>query len=315
MARVHVSRREALIGAAILPFVASCSPSATPIAAGPLAVAKASRTLGKTGAAVEAVSLGGEGILRTRGHDDDAVATIVAALEAGVRYCDTAPAYDQSQDYYGAAFAKLPGARERVFLASKTHERTREGALKLLDDSLKRIGTTVLDLWQMHDLRTTAELDAIFAPGGAIEAAEEAKRAGRVRHIGLTGHFDPAILMTAMSRYAFDAVLVPINASDPGRKPFITTVVAEARRQNMGVIGMKVLARGRLIETGASSAKEAIRYAMAHCDTAIIGCASPDEIRANLAIARTETALEEPERRSLEARLSPESARYSFYKA
>jgi predicted aldo/keto reductase-like oxidoreductase len=122
-------------------------------------------------------------------------------------------------------------------------------------------------------------------------------------------------LLAAMSRYAFDTVLVPINASDPGHNPFITTVIAEARKQNMGVIGMKVLARGRLIETGASSAKEAIRYAMAHCDTAIIGCATPDEIRGNLAIGRTENALDEPERRTLEARLSPDSTRYSFYKA
>jgi diketogulonate reductase-like aldo/keto reductase len=100
------------------------------------------RTLGRTGAEIEAVSLGGEGILRTVGRHAEAVPMIVEALRLGVRYCDTAPAYSQSQDYYGEAFrAAGPGARERVFLASKTHARDRDGSLRLLDDSLRRLGT------------------------------------------------------------------------------------------------------------------------------------------------------------------------------
>src|SRR4051812_39054490 len=130
----------------------------------------AHRTLGRTGAAVEAVSLGGEGILRTHGRSRDAVPMILEALREGVRYCDTAPAYDESQDYYGQAFGKMQDARKNVFLASKTHERTRRGALALLGDSLRRLGTDYLDLWQMHDLRTKGDLDEMFAKGGAIEA-------------------------------------------------------------------------------------------------------------------------------------------------
>src|SRR5437868_5582158 len=125
---------------------------------------------------------------------------IVAALEEGVRYCDTAPAYDESQDYYGEAFAKVPGARDRVFLASKTHERDKAGALRLLEGSLKRLRTDRLDLWQMHDLRTESDLAEMFGPNGAIEAAEAAKKAGKVRFVGLTGHQDPAILLAAMDR-------------------------------------------------------------------------------------------------------------------
>ncbi|MGC4079557.1 MAG: aldo/keto reductase [Rubrivivax sp.] len=109
------------------------------------------RTLGRTGASIEAVSLGGEGILRTRGRTSEAAAMILAALEHGVRYCDTAPAYDDSQIYYGEAFRRSPGARDRVFMASKTHERTRDGALALLEDSLRKLGTDRIDLWQMHD--------------------------------------------------------------------------------------------------------------------------------------------------------------------
>src|SRR5688572_22238966 len=233
------------------------------------------RTLGRTGARVLAVSLGGEGILRTTGRMRDAVPVILEALRLGVRYCDTAPAYQQSQDYYGQAFREAgPGARDRVFLASKTHARTRDGALRLLDDSLRRLGTDHLDLWQMHDLREPEELDEIFGRGGAIEAAERARSDGRVRFIGLTGHHDPAILVEAMRRYPFDSVLCAINPADPARLPFITTVVAEARRRSMGVVGMKVMAAGRLPQDGAASPEELIRYAASIADTVIIGCST-----------------------------------------
>src|SRR5262249_32748080 len=122
-------------------------------------VRRAERLLGKTGHRVLPVSLGGEGILRTTGRSREAVPMILEALRLGVRYCDTAPAYQQSQDYYGEAFrAAGPRARDGVFLASKTHERTRDRALRLLDDSLRRLGTDRLDLWQMHDLRDMPEL-------------------------------------------------------------------------------------------------------------------------------------------------------------
>src|SRR3954464_1262834 len=99
------------------------------------------RTLGGTGARVLPVSLGGEGVLRTTGRSREAVPVILEALRLGVRYCDTAPAYASSQDYYAEAFRAAPGARDGVFLASKTHERGRDRALRLLDDSLRRLGT------------------------------------------------------------------------------------------------------------------------------------------------------------------------------
>src|SRR3954470_3885476 len=130
------------------------------------------RTLGRTGARVLPVSLGGEGVLRTTGRAREAVPLILEALRLGVRYCDTAPAYQQSQDYYGQAFrAAGAAARDAGFLASKTHERTRDRALRLLDDSLRRLGTDRLDLWQMHDLRALDEVDTICGRGGALEAA------------------------------------------------------------------------------------------------------------------------------------------------
>jgi aryl-alcohol dehydrogenase-like predicted oxidoreductase len=238
---------------------------------------------------------------------------ILEALRLGVRYCDTAPAYQQSQDYYGEAFrAAGAAARDAVFLASKTHERTRDRALRLLDDSLRRLGTDRLDLWQMHDLRDRRELDVMCGKGGALEAAAEARRDGRVRFVGLTGHHDPDVLLEAMHRFAFDSVLVSINPADARYRPFLPTVVAEARRQGMGVVGMKVLAAGRLLRE--AEPPELIRYAAAHADTVIVGCSSVAEVRANFAVNDGFVPLNDSERRALEQRVEARAEQYDYFK-
>jgi aryl-alcohol dehydrogenase-like predicted oxidoreductase len=273
------------------------------------------RVLGRTGARVLPVSLGGEGVLRTSGRAKEAVPVILEALRLGVRYCDTAPAYQQSQDYYGAAFREAGrAARDAVFLASKVHVRDRAGALRLLDDSLARLGTDRLDLWQLHDLREPEELDAIFAKGGALQAAIEARAAGRIRFIGLTGHHDPEILLEAMRRFPFDSVLLALNPAD-GRRLSFAPVVADARARGMGVVGMKVLAAGRLVADRAASAAELIRYAAGVTDTVIIGCSSLAEVRDNLAVARGFSALTPEQRHALEQRIAPRAARYDYFKA
>jgi len=274
----------------------------------------AERNLGRTGARVLPVSLGGEGILRTTGKAKEAVPVILEALRLGVRYCDTAPAYQQSQDYYGEAFrAAGAQARDGVFLASKTHERTRDRALRLLDDSLRRLATDRLDLWQMHDLRDMAELDVMCRKGGALDAASEARRDGRVRFVGLTGHHDPDVLLEAMRRYAFDNVLVSINPADPRRRPFLPTVVAEARRQGIGVVGMKVLAAGRLLRE--APAPDLIRYGATLADTVIVGCSSIDEVRANLAVNDGFAPMSIDERRVLDQKVEARADQYDYFKA
>jgi aryl-alcohol dehydrogenase-like predicted oxidoreductase len=274
------------------------------------------RSLGATGARVLSVSLGGEGILRTTGRSKEAVPVILEALRLGVRYCDTAPAYQQSQDYYGSAFREAgPGARDNVFLASKVYPRTRDAALTLLDDSLRRLGTDRLDLWQLHDLRDVDDLTEIFGPDGVLKAALEAQAQGLVRFIGLTGHHDPAILLEAMRRHPFDSVLCALNPADPRRLPFATSVLAEARERGMGVVGMKVLAAGRFIVDRAATASELIRYGASLADTVIVGCSSVEEVRANLAEARGFVAMPQAERASLERRIAPTAARYDYFKA
>lgn len=272
-----------------------------------------SRTLGKTGREVTIFGLGGEGVLRTHGRADEAARVIHAALDAGVTYCDTAPAYASSQDYYGASLGER---RAGIFLASKTHDRSRDGSLRLLDDSLRRLRTDRLDLWQLHDLRTTGDLDRIFAKGGALEALIEAREAGRVRHVGLTGHHDPAILLEAMRRFSFDTVLVALNAADAHRLSFARAVLPEASRQGMGVIGMKVYAAGLLVGPGRLSADEAMGYVLSQpgVSLVILGCSSPEEVAENSRAAREFSAWDEARMHAMEERTRRHAGAFTSYK-
>src|SRR5262249_20541545 len=271
------------------------------------------RPLGRTGRDVTLFGLGGEGVLRTHGREADAVRVIQRALDQGVTYCDTAPAYASSMDYYGAALGER---RRQVFLASKTHERTRDGSLRLLDDSLRRLPTDYLGLWQLHDLRTPDDLARIFGRGGALEALVQAREQGRVRHIGLTGHHDPAILLEAMRRADFDTVLVALNAADVHRLSFIQTVLPEAARRGMGIIGMKVLGAGAPVGPGRLSAKKAMGYvlSLSGVSTLIIGCGTPAEVVENARVAREFAPLAESDLAALEARTQRHAATFASYK-
>lgn len=270
------------------------------------------RPLGKTGRHVTLFGLGGEGVLRTWGQDKAAARVITRALDQGVAYCDTAPAYAGSLDYYGATLGER---RKDIFLASKTHDRTRDGSLKLLDESLRRARTDHFDLWQLHDLRTLDDLNRIFGKGGALEALLQAKAEGRVKHLGITGHHDPAILLEAMRRYAFDTVLVALNAADVHRAPFVSTVVAEAIKQNMGVIAMKVCAQKHLLAR--LTMAEALGYAWSipGVSLAIVGCETPEEVDENAELARTFTPLNGDAMHDLEARTLREARMFAYFKA
>ncbi len=268
------------------------------------------RPLGRTGHEATIFTLGGEGILRTHGHAAEAVRVIERALDQGVNYFDTAPAYASSRDYYGMALGER---RRDIFLASKTHDRTRDGSLWLLDDSLKRLKTDYIDLWQLHDLRTHDDLNGIFARGGALEALLQARSEGRVRFLGITGHHDPAILLEAMRRFDFDTVLVALNAADTHRLSFIKTVLAEAARRNMGVIGMKVYAAGALLGPGKLTTDQAMGYVLSlpGVSNVIIGCRTPAEVDDNARIAREFTSLSEAARGKFEQMPTATPARSS----
>lgn len=270
-----------------------------------------SRPLGNTGRQVTLFGLGGEGILRTWGQEKAAAAVISRALDQGVTYCDTAPAYSGSLDYYGATLGER---RQQIFLASKTHDRTRDGSLRLLDESLRRARTDHLDLWQLHDVRTLDDLTRIFAKGGALEALTQAKAEGRVKHLGITGHHDPAILLEAMRRFDFDTVLVALNAADVHRLPFISTVVAEAARRKMGVIAMKVCAQKRLLYRLSMAESLGYVWSTLGVSLAVIGCETPAEVDENAEIARTFVPLPAEKMRELEVRTRPEHRAFGYFK-
>ncbi len=237
------------------------------------------RTLGKTGRKVTILGLGGEGILRSAGCPKEADAVIKKAVESGIAYFDTAPAYQQSRDYLGASLWKY-AKRENIFLASKTHDRSYEGTMFLLEDSLNKLKTDYLDLLQLHDLRTTEDLEEIFSDRGAIHALEDAKKDGKIKFIGITGHHDPQILISAIKRHDFDTLLVCANAGDAHYSPFIPAVIPEARKRKMGVIAMKVIAQGHALAS--ITAKDAIYYSLSQdVDVAIVGCKTPREVEEN----------------------------------
>jgi predicted aldo/keto reductase-like oxidoreductase len=271
------------------------------------------RPLGRTGQHATLFALGGEGVLRTHGRESEAVAVIHRALDQGVNYCDTAPAYASSIDYYGAALGER---RAEIFLASKTADRTRDGSLRILDDTLRRLRTDHLDLWQLHDLRTRADLNRIFAKGGALEALLQAREEGRCRFLGVTGHHDPDILLEALQRFDFDTVLVALNAADVHRLSFIESVLPEAARRGMGVIGMKVLGQGVLLRRGGLTAREAIGYTLSlpGVSTVVIGCQTPDEVDENARIVREFAPLDDESLGELESRTRGNSRELTSYK-
>lgn len=271
------------------------------------------RPLGRTGHEVTLVSLGGEGILRTTGRMREAVPVIRRALELGINYFDTAPAYQQSQDYLGEG---LQGERQRIFLASKTHDRSREGSLRLLESSLRRLKTDHLDLWQLHDLEETEELEVIFSKDGAIHAMEEAKVQGMIRFMGITGHTAPDVLVEAIRRYPFDTALVAVNAADRARLSFIEQFLPAAAEREMGVIAMKVMARGLLLNDPVRlTPAEAMAYALSHSvSTALIGCSTLEEVEQNVeAVSRFQPlSLEQLNR--LEERVRPWARQFGYFK-
>jgi aryl-alcohol dehydrogenase-like predicted oxidoreductase len=261
-------------------------------------------SLGRTGREVTLFGLGGEGVLRSYGQESEARKVIQRALDLGVNYFDSAPAYAGCLDYYGAFLGER---RTEVFLASKTADRTRDGSLALLDATLRRLRSDYLDLWQLHDVRTRTEVKQVFSSDGAIHALLQARAEGRVRHVGITGHHNPAVLVEAMEQFDFDTVLIPLNCADVHRLSFVREVLPVARAKGTGVIAMKVYSAG-LLATPSSEcgAEDALRYALSldGVACAIVGCRTTVEVEDNARIVREFTLLSDHRRTELEARHS-----------
>jgi uncharacterized protein len=256
------------------------------------------RPLGKTGFKVRIFSLGGQATLETAGKRDEAIAIINRAIDLGVNYVDTAAAYGRdrtvqnrweadgiSQTYVGEV---MKTRRKEVFLASKTDDRTRDGSLKLLEQSLRLLNTDHLDLWQLHNVQRDDQVEQIFGKDGAIEALQKARDQKMVRFLGITGHFDPAVLMKGIERFPFDTILLALNPADKHHLPFASTILAAANKRNMGVIGMKIPARDRLFKPdGITTIKGPMTYVLSlPVSTVIIGCKTVQQLEENVQIAK-----------------------------
>ena len=271
------------------------------------------RRLGKANVDVTILGLGGEGVLRTHGHEREAYALINQAIDLGINYFDSAKAYAGCESYHGKALGER---RKDIFLAGKSHARDRKGALAHLADTLKTMNTDHLDLWQMHDMRTEADIDAVTTRGGALEAFREAKEKGLVRFIGVTGHEDPSILRRCIEIADFDTVLMPVNPAEPHYRSFITELLPYALHKDMGIIAMKVYFRGIVRQIpGVDSVETFYRFALSHpVTTAIIGCDTTAQLEENVRCARSFVPLKEKEMGSLIDFVAPYAGDLMYYK-
>jgi aryl-alcohol dehydrogenase-like predicted oxidoreductase len=247
------------------------------------------RPLGKTGASVSALGIGGYhlGSIKDQKESSELVAR---ALAAGINFFDNAWEYHDgiSEERLGTA---LKGKRDSAFLMTKvcTHGRPKDIAMLQLEESLRRLQTDHLDLWQIHEVVYYNDPDMIFAPNGAAEALLEAKKQGKVRFIGFTGHKNPAIHLKMLSHdFPFDTVQMPLNALDGTFKSFEQQVVPEAAKRGIAVLGMKSMGgSGEIVSHGALTPEDALRYAMSlPVATTISGIDSLGVLDQNLKIAR-----------------------------
>lgn len=272
------------------------------------------RRLGKSGAEVTILGLGGEGVLRTYGYEEEAYRLINRAIDLGINYFESARAYSGSEAYYGSALGER---RKDIFLTSKSHARDKAGAMDHLRETLSNMNTDHLDLWQVHDVRTEEDIAQIFGPGGAVEAFAEAKDKGLTRFIGVTGHQDPLILRRCIETFDFDTVLLPVNPAEPTYKSFIDEVVPLAMEKKIGIIGMKVYFRGfakRL--PGFEGMAPFFRFALSHpVSTAVIGCDNIRQLEENVSFAASFQPMSDQEMAGLIEHISPYAKKLMYYKS
>jgi predicted aldo/keto reductase-like oxidoreductase len=271
------------------------------------------RPLGNTGEQVSILGLGGEGVLRSFDREKEAVSLIQRAIDLGITYFESARAYAGSESYYGKA---LEERRKEIFLASKSHERTAEGALKHLEVTLKNMNTNFLDLWVVHDIRSANDLDLIFGPKGAVKAFETAKRNKLVKWIGVSAHRNSAILSRALDLFPFDTVLLPVNPAECHYRPFLDEILPKAEKKGMGVLGMKVFSRGACVKIyGIELIEKCLRFALAQpISTAVVGCDTIEQLEMNVRIARAFQPLTKTEQENLIERVKYYARELTYYR-
>ncbi len=311
---------------------APAAPAAAPAATGkgrPLphnprtAAAMPMRNLGKTGYRTGIFSLGCQAAVEEKGKEAVAEAILNRAIDLGVNYFDTAPAYGAGQSETNVGRV-MKTRRNEVWLSSKVNKFGYDDAMKSLEITLGRLQTDHLDTWQLHNVQRMDQIEQIFAKDGAIRALQKAREQGAVRCLGITGHFEPLVLLEGLRRFPFDSILMALNAADPHYLSFIRHLLPEAQRLGIGIIGMKIATRGRLIsewdpppldqqpermrtaKRGTITMRESLTYNMClPVSTNIVGCDHPGHVEDNVKTAAMFSPLSETQMRDLERRTLP----------
>jgi aryl-alcohol dehydrogenase-like predicted oxidoreductase len=304
------------VGAGVI-FVGNAAPASaaeTP-ALGPVP----KRKFGRHSEKVSCLALGGATLAQA---ESLAAATriVEAAIDWGVTFFDNAWEYSQGrgEEWMGAA---MQGKRDKVFLMTKvcTHRpghETKDKAMAMLEDSLRRLKTDHLDLWQVHQILTDAEADSIFIPGGVLEAIEQARKQGKIRYCGFTGHADPKVLLRVLAhRYPFDAVQMPLSVFDANDTGFQKLVLPELRKQGIAPLAMKTLGgNARAIKDGLVTSEEALRYALSLPVTTVIsGIDTLEWLEKNTRVAAHFKPLSRKQKLALEQRCSSKR-QYEHYR-
>jgi len=286
------------------------------------------RSFGKTGVKVGIYSLGAQATVEQVGMREQAIAIVNKCIDMGINYVDTSAWYgmdgiSSEGDHLRGTSERFVGEvmktrRKEVFLATKTHDRTYDGAMKHLESSLKNLQTDVIDLWQIHNIKGGGDedIDHIFSDEGCLKALIKAQEEGVVRFLGISGHADPAPMKELVERYPFDAVLMALNAADKHHNSYIEKLLPTAVEKEMGIIGMKIPARDRIFSHGGIiSMKEAMSYTMSlPISTIIVGIDKIAELEENVRIASEFKPLTADEMLAIEEKVKPHYEHLLFYK-
>jgi uncharacterized protein len=273
----------------------------------------ATRPLGKTGVKVSMLCLGGWHIGNIP-TEADSIKLMHAALDEGITFWDNAWDYHdgKSEEWMGKALAE-GGRRQKVFLMTKNCARDAKGTRQHLEDSLKRLRTDVIDLWQFHEINYDNDPEWIVEKGALAEALK-AQKEGKVRFIGFTGHKDPSIHLSMLPKHMWDTVQMPINVCDHFYRSFASKVVPEVNKVGAGAIGMKSLgggalpAGGKIVAAKVATVEECLRYALSQPIASLVsGIDTMDVLKQNVKIARAFKPLAGDELAALLAKVKPEA--------
>jgi aryl-alcohol dehydrogenase-like predicted oxidoreductase len=276
------------------------------------------RTLGSTGERVSAIGLGGHHLGVKTVDEKLALRIVHRAIERGISFLDNSWDYNDgdSEERMGKALAG--GHREHVFLMTKIDGRSRKEATRQLDESLKRLKTDRIDLVQHHEIIRFEDPHRIFDPEGANAALEDARRAGKIRYIGFTGHKDPLIHLHMLqvareNGFRFDAVQMPLNVMDAHYRSFEKRVLPELVREDIGVLGMKSMGNGVILKSGTVTPVECLHYALNLPTSVVItGCDSLEVLDQAVDAAASFRPMSQAQVAALLAKSAPAAARGEF---